>query len=73
MVPRTPDTRRLFLFLCDQSTESECLSRKLVGTTTNNYEWASSITIGDMILLFNFQTLDLIGPMIAASETDCFE
>ncbi len=73
LLPNVPCPEKLFLFLCDESSEPECLVRRLVGTTTKNYEWASTIRTGDVILLFNFRNLDLIGPLVAASEADCFE
>jgi hypothetical protein len=64
---------RVFCFLCDVTTESECLSRLLVGTTITNAEWALEILVGDSICLYNFQTGDIWGPFAAVSGTDCHE
>jgi development and cell death domain-containing protein len=64
---------RLYFFLCDHATESECLSRHLLGTTSSNIEWALMIVPGDEVFLYNFQTGDVWGPFEAVSTADCHE
>lgn len=62
-----------YVFLCDISTEAECLDRKLVGTTQQNALWALRIGPGDTLFIYNFQTGVFHGPLIACSTTDCHE
>jgi hypothetical protein len=64
---------RAFLFLCDQATESECLTRQLMGTPQANALWAMTIQPGDHIYLFNFNTRFIRGPYTAVSSADCHE
>jgi len=64
---------RAFLFLCDQATESECLTRRLMGTPQAGALWAMSVQPGDHIYLFNFNTRVVRGPYSAVSGADCHE
>lgn len=64
---------RAFLFLCDQETESECLSRHLVGSPQESALWAMNVQYGDYIYLFNFNTRVIRGPYTAVSTADCHE
>jgi hypothetical protein len=64
---------RAFLFLCDQATESECLTRQLMGTPQSNALWAMNIQPGDYIYLFNYNTRFIRGPYKAVSRADCYE
>jgi hypothetical protein len=64
---------RVYFFLCDHSTEAECFTRQLFGTTTSNFEWAVNIVPGVDVFLYNFETGDIWGPFEAASTTDCYE
>ena len=63
----------VYFFLCDRSTETECLERQLFGTTTLNFEWAGAIVPGVPVFLYNFQTGDIWGPFEAVSTADCYE
>lgn len=65
--------KKSYLFLCDQSTESECLQKLLVGTTQTNSLWAVTVTAGDEIYLFNYQTGVIRGPYAASSGADCHD
>ena len=58
-----------FIFLCDFTTESECLQRKLVGANTGemHQHHYSKIQTGDTIFLYNFDTGMLRGPFTAAT------
>src|SRR2546425_8381898 len=62
---------RAYLFLCDERTETECLDRKLVGTTHANAVWAAGVRPKDEVFLYNFHTGDLFGPLCATSTADC--
>lgn len=64
---------RAFLFLCDLATESECLTKRLMGTPQANALWAMNVQPGDYIYLFNFNTRVIRGPYSAASGADCHE
>jgi len=64
---------RAFLFLCDQTTESECLTRHLMGTPQANGLWALDVQPGDYIYLFNYNTRFIRGPYTAVSSADCHE
>ena|ERR1035437_3944542 len=64
---------RAFLFLCDQATESECLTKQLMGTPQANVLWAMSVQMGDYIYLLNFNTRVIRGPYTAVSTADCHE
>jgi len=61
------------MFLCDQTTENECLQKQIVGTTQLNYIWCANIQAGDDIYLFNFNTGVVRGPYTAISIADCHE
>lgn len=63
---------RVYFFLCDHSTESECLTRQLFGTTTSNFEWAAKIVPGDVLCLYNFERGDIWGPFEATSVAGCY-
>jgi Development and cell death domain len=58
---------------CDNTTESECLQKQLVGTTQSNALWSMNIKPGDDIYLFNFNTGLVRGPYSATSGTDSHE
>ena len=62
-----------YLFLCDQETEKECLTRNLMGCPQANAVWALNIRPGDSIYLLNFNTRIVRGPYLAASSADCYE
>lgn len=62
-----------YLFLCDLTTERECLERRLVGTPQANALWALNIHSGDYIYLFNYNTRIVRGPYTAVSGADCHE
>ena len=64
---------RAFLFLCDQATESECLTKQLMGTPQANALWAMTVQPGDYIYLFNYNTRFIRGPYTAVSGADCHE
>ena len=64
---------KLYFFLCDHATESECLTQQLFGTTSSNVEWALTIASGDAVFLYNFHTGDIWGPFEAVSTADCHE
>ena len=53
----------VYFFLCDHSTEGECLTRQLFGHHDPNYEWAAKIVPGDVLFLFNFESGDIWGPL----------
>jgi Development and cell death domain len=61
------------MFLCDQTTEPECLQKHLVGTTQLNALWCMDIQAGDDIYLFNFNTGVVRGPYVAISGVDCHD
>ena len=65
--------QQAFLFLCDQSTEAECLARQLVGSPQDSALWAMSVQPGDHIYLFNYNTRIIRGPYIAGSVADCHD
>ena len=60
-----------FIFLCDLSTEQECLDRRLFGTNPGeSYDHHyRKIEIGDQLFLYNFEVGVLRGPFRA--ETAC--
>jgi len=64
---------KVYFFLCDHSTENECLTRYLFGTTTANFEWVVNIVPGTLLFLYNFESGDIWGPFEAASTADCYE
>jgi hypothetical protein len=49
---------RSFIFLCDMSTEQECLDRHLFGTNAgeNHQLHYSKVAVGDRLFLYNFET-----------------
>lgn len=58
---------RTFIFLCDMTTEAECLERMLFGTNPGeslrlHY---STIAVGDRLFLYNFELGTLWGPFTA--------
>jgi hypothetical protein len=62
-----------FMFVCDQTTEAECLEKQLVGTTQANAIWCMSVKEGDDIYLLNFNTGVVRGPYAAVSRADCHD
>ena len=58
-----------FIFLCDFSTEQECLDRKLFGTIPGDVHrhHYSKIAVGDTLFLYNFETGQLRGPFTATT------
>lgn len=58
---------RSFIFLCDMTTEQECLDRMLVGTNPGESQQRhySKIAIGDRLFLYNFESGNLRGPFTA--------
>ena len=62
-----------YIFLCDHTTESECLEKLLVGTTLENSLWAVTVEVGDWIYLFNYNTGAIYGPFTASSSADCHD
>ena len=55
---------RSFIFLCDMSTEQECLDRRLFGTNAgeNHRLHYSKVAVGDRLFLYNFEIGTLRGP-----------
>jgi hypothetical protein len=58
-----------FIFICDMTTEQECLDRKLFGTNPGDQHkhHYSKIAVGDTLFLYNFETGFLRGPYVAAT------
>jgi len=58
---------RTFIFLCDMTTEQECLDRSLFGTNAgeNLQHHYSEIAVGDRLFLYNFDMGVLRGPFAA--------
>ena len=58
---------RTFIFLCDMTTEQECLDRSLFGTNAgeNLQHHYNQIAVGDRLFLYNFETGILRGPFTA--------
>jgi hypothetical protein len=58
-----------YIFLCDFTTERECLERKLFGTNPGemHQHHYSKIAVGDMLFLYNFETGMLRGPFTATT------
>lgn len=56
-----------FIFLCDATTERECLDRQLFGTNFGESHRIhfSGVAIGDTLFLYNLDTGTLRGPYIA--------
>ncbi len=56
-----------YIFLCDMSTEQECLDRALFGTNggENQRLYYSKIALGDQLFLYNFETGVMRGPFTA--------
>ena len=59
----------VFIFLCDFTTEAECLERKLFGTNPGerHQRHYAKIAIGDDLFLYNFETGLMRGPFKAAT------
>ena len=59
-----------FIFLCDLTTERECLDRLLVGTNPGEMHQFhySKVAVGDMIFLYNFDLGLLRGPFTALTR-----
>lgn len=62
-----------FIFVCDLATESECLTKELMGGTQASAVWALNIRPSDSIYLFNFNTRVIRGPYTAVSSADCHD
>lgn len=60
-------TMAAFTFLCDQSTERECLERLLFGTN-RCLKPLSRIQVGDYLFLWNYETGILRGPFLALTK-----
>jgi hypothetical protein len=75
MIDLTPvhPSQNSYMFLCDQTTEAECLQKQIVGTTQLNALWCMDIRTGDDVYLFNFNTGVVRGPFVAISRADCHE
>ena len=58
---------RSFIFLCDTTTEQECLDRSLFGTNAGEgYDrHYRHVAIGDRLFLYNFETGVFRGPFAA--------
>jgi len=58
---------RSFIFLCDLSTEQECLDRGLFGTNAgeNQHRHYSKLAVGDRLFLYNFELGTMRGPFTA--------
>ena len=58
-----------FVFLCDFSTEAECLDRQLFGTNPGeqHQHHYSKVAVGDTLFLYNFETGQLRGPYRAVT------
>src|ERR1022692_2238216 len=58
-----------FIFLCDFTTEQECLERKLFGTNPGemHQHHYRKISVGDTLFLYNFETGILRGPFSATT------
>ena len=58
---------RSFIFLCDMSTEQECLDRKLFGTNAGESFQLhySKLAVGDRLFLYNFELGTMRGPFTA--------
>jgi hypothetical protein len=56
-----------FIFLCDLSTEQECLDRRLFGTNPGDAHkfHYGKIAVGDTLFLYNLETGFLRGPYAA--------
>jgi len=58
-----------FIFLCDLSTEQECLDRKLFGTNPGERHELHyrKVAVGDSLFLYNFETGTLRGTFTATT------
>jgi hypothetical protein len=58
---------RSFIFLCDMSTEQECLDRNLFGTNAgeNQQRHYGKLAVGDRLFLYNFELGTMRGPFTA--------
>jgi hypothetical protein len=59
---------RCFIMLCNNLTEKECIERKLFGDKARKLKDINNIKIGDIGLLLNIDTDELIGLFRACSE-----
>lgn len=61
---------RTFIFLCDMTTEQECLDRSLFGTNTGAsvQHHYSNVAVGDRLFLYNFETGSMRGPFAALTR-----
>ncbi|GMU80958.1 MAG: hypothetical protein AMXMBFR47_08290 [Planctomycetota bacterium] len=59
-----------FIFLCDLTTEQECLDRSLFGTNAGeaHRHHYSRVAVGDTLFLYNLDTGQLRGPFTATTE-----
>lgn len=60
--------QHFFLMICSSSTEKECLDKLLFGTVKERAELVKDVKIGDLGLLFNYKTRELIGVFRAVTE-----
>lgn len=58
-----------FIFLCDLTTEQECLDRSLFGTNAGeaHRHHYSRVAVGDTLFLYNLDTGQLRGPFTATT------
>ena len=59
---------RIFIMLCNDLTEGECLERNLFGDKAKNLQLLNEINQGDIGLLLNIDKDELIGIFRACSE-----
>jgi hypothetical protein len=61
-----------FVFLCDRSTEPECLERLLFGTNPGPFyeQFLSNVREGDYLFLWNYKTYVLRGPFTALTKCE---
>ena len=59
-----------FVFLCDTTTEKECLERNLFGTNPGEQyrQYYSRIKVGETLFLYNFEMGKLFGPFTALTS-----
>lgn len=59
-----------FVFMCDLTTEQECLERSLFGTNAGESHrlHLSRVAVGDQILLYNIEAGTLRGPFAALTS-----
>ena len=59
---------RCFIMLCNKRTEQECRGRSLFGDRTHRFDYIKEIKPGDLGILLNTTTNELIGPFKSISE-----